>query len=375
MTIPRIGRIPRCQTLRSAVTLLLLLGPLTTIVRAAEATRRDDAYHFASYAAGEHAVNYAEWWYFNVFDAATGTQFAFTYSILDPANHSGFGAASVTSIVYTNQGHFTDTSTYSPASFFASDAQADVVIAGDSARALSFVQVLGDDAYRIVGSTSGSHSVSWNLLYVRQAGAWFGADREHVGLFPWEQMSWLQYMPGASVWGTVAVDGNVYEVTGARGYHDHNWGEWVPFTVTWNWAQYFEPGLAFSIGDFRNSDAGVASIEYLGRRSTFSKNQYRIVHGGWLYDSADADWFPTTTWLYAQNDEVTLIVSLRALDTVPVLPPAEIPLPLVPVIYEQTAAIRGWMWAKAATGEWTFVRAFDGGGFNEYTDITLPHPR
>jgi hypothetical protein len=46
------------------------------------------------------------------------------------------------------------------------------------------------------------------------------------------------YMPRASVSGSMTVDGRRYRLRGARGYHDHNWGEWIPGLVTWNWAQY-----------------------------------------------------------------------------------------------------------------------------------------
>lgn len=358
-----------------AFTLLFALGPFASIAGAADADRRDDAYHFAFFADGEHDLNYAEWWYFNLFDSSQGLQLALTYAILDPANLSKFGAATVTAIAYTPGDQFTATAVYPPTSFYASYEQADVLVAGGSPFSLSYVHVLNDNVYHIVGSISQEHNISWDLHYVRLTRSWLASDRQHVGIFPWEEMSWVQYMPGAFVTGVVTVDGHTYHVANARGYHDHNWGEWLPFTVTWNWAQYFEPGIAFSIGDFRNSDAGVVRIDVLGKQIVFAKEQYALTHTRWNYDPVNGLWFPATTWLYAQNDDSALIVRMRAVDTLPVLPPPEIPLPLVPVIYEQTADFVGSFWEKNESGQWRLVQSFGGGGFKEYTDVTLPHPR
>ena len=60
-----------------------------------------------------------------------------------------------------------------------------------------------------------------------------------------------------------------------------------------------------------------------------------------------------------------LIVSLSAIDTVPVRPPPELPLPLVPVIYEQTAEYRGLVVGENQTGAWQLARTFAGPGFKE----------
>jgi hypothetical protein len=331
-----------------------LLSLLPADVRAADVTRRDDAFHFAQFRDGQHDANYAEWWYFNLIDRAQGLELALTYAVIDPANLTGFGTASVVAIAYTPNARFTETAVYPSTAFAASADQADVLVAGGSPFTLNIVQVLSDDVY--------------------QTGAWLGADREHVGVFPWEQMSWLQYMPGALVAGDVTIDGHVYHVANTRGYHDHNWGEWVPFTVAWNWAQYFEPGLNFSIGDFRNSATGVVSVDVSGERTVFAKNEYVLIHDGWNYDAANQVWFPSRTWMYAQNALRTLIVSMGARETVPVRPPPQLPLPLVPVIYEQTADFIGWLWDRNSAGEWTFTRAFGGAGYKEYTGISPVQP-
>jgi hypothetical protein len=355
---------------RLALLAIIALCPLAANAAAADASRRDDAYHVAQFADGQHDANYAEWWYFNLSDAAQGLDFAFTYAVLDPANLTGFGLSSVTAIGYTPAGHFTETAVYPTTAFHASSEQADVLIAGGSPLSWNSVQVLSDDAYRTIGAIHEGHDISWNLLYVRRDRAWLGLDREHVGVFPWEQMSWLQYMPAAFVTGELLIDGHSYHVTNARGYHDHNWGEWIPFTVTWNWAQFTAPALTFSIGDFPNRPAGVVSVESFGERTVFAEGEYRLIHGGWSYDPGNQLWFPTATLLYAATDDRALVVSMNAIETVPVRPPPQLPLPLVPVIYEQTADYTGWLWEKDDGGAWRLTRTFHGRGFKEYTGVT-----
>ena len=337
---------------------------------AADPTRRDDAYHLAQFSDGQHDENFVEWWYFNLQDPAQGLELAVTYAVLDPANLTGFGLSSVSAIAYTAAGHFTDTAVYPTTQFHASSQQADVLIPGGSPASWNYIKVLSDDIYRVAGSIHREHDVSWNLLYVRRDRGWFGLDRERVGVFPWEQMSWLQYMPAAFVTGEVAIDGHTYQVSNTRGYHDHNWGEWIPFTVTWNWAQFTGPGLTFAIGDFINSATGVVSVDSFGARTVFEKQQYQIVHGGWSYDAANQLWFPTTTVVQGQTEDRFLVVSMSAIDTVPLRPPPQLPLPLVPVIYEQTAIYAGWLWERDQTGDWRLTRTFRGQGFKEYTGVT-----
>ena len=200
----------------------------------------EDAYHYGYFADGQHDGNYVEWWYFNLF--AEDIQVIFSYAIIDPENHTGLGMAAVGAVAYTPQGIVNESDSFLQDMFSASYDQADVQVEGNT------IEVIDSDTYRIVGSI-GDGRVQWDLIYTRQADSWFGGDREKVGLFPWEQMSWLAYMPGAYVSGEVEVDGEIYSVNSAPGYHDHNWGEWIPTTALWNWAQYFEPGRDIGDGD------------------------------------------------------------------------------------------------------------------------------
>jgi hypothetical protein len=177
-------------------------------------------------------------------------------------------------------------------------------------------------------------------------------------------------MPGASVTGEVTVDGRSYPVTGVRGYHDHNWGEWQPFGVRWNWAQYHETGLHIALGDFMTAPEGVVGLDLGDERTVFGHGQYRLAHTAWQHDPANGRRFPTTSWLRAENETVRLIVRLHALQTVAILPPFQIPVLPEPLLYEQTALYSGRVWQREHGGEWRRVRSFSGVGFKEYTTIT-----
>ena len=151
---------------------------------------------------------------------------------------------------------------------------------------------------------SGDHDISWNLVYVREGKPWLAADRRNVGTHPWELMSWLVYMPGATVSGTIAVDGQVYRVRGAGGYHDHNWGEWLPGVVTWNSARACSAsGISVALGGLPRVDEGTVGVDFEGERIVFERSlsQYRIVHGGWKYDPVNKRRYPTKTWLRAES--------------------------------------------------------------------------
>jgi len=180
-------------------------------------------------------------------------------------------------------------------------------------------------------------------------------------------------MPSASVSGTLTVDGHVYRLHGARGYHDHNWGEWIPGLVTWNWAQYSSPRVRVALGDFPKVAQGTVGVDVDGRQTVFEKPQYRIAHSEWTFDAVNKRWFPARSHLRAESESVRLDVRFRALDTVPIVPP--LALPVRPLVYEQTADVTGTLWEKTPAGHWQLLASFAGTGFKEYTSLTTVKPQ
>jgi hypothetical protein len=58
---------------------------------------------------------------------------------------------------------------------------------------------------------------------------------------------------------------------------------------------------------------------------------------------------------------------------VPIVPPLD--LPVLPLVYEQTADITGTLWEKTPAGEWRLLTSFAGPGFKEYTSLTAVTPQ
>jgi hypothetical protein len=187
-------------------------------------------------------------------------------------------------------------------------------------------------------------------------------------------MSWLVYMPGASVTGEVIIDGATYEIDDVPGYHDHNWGEWIPTNVLWNWAQCYDPeqSITFQIGDFRFKPVGLVSIEVESERIVFEKDEYSLTHRMWQYDPDNKKYFPVESWLYAENEKGRLIVSLKTIDTEVLLSPLKMPALLPDVIlYEQTAHYEGRFWKRNNLDEWELSISFSGRGFKEYSTLMI----
>jgi hypothetical protein len=196
-------------------------------------------------------------------------------------------------------------------------------------------------------------------------------------------MSWLVFMPRARVTGTLTVDGREY-VVDAPGYHDHNWGEWIPTDALWNWAQFSTPRVALEVGDFIGKPIGIVSVDLDGERTVFTHDQYTLVHTRWAWDVVNGLFYPVESLLTADNGSLRVQVTLRAIDTAPLR--GDLPAPLKDlIIYEQTARYSGAVWERApgtaaagagaavdgpspaAAGEWRPRALLAGTGFKEYT--------
>ncbi|MCS6805184.1 MAG: hypothetical protein RMM98_16255 [Acidobacteriota bacterium] len=318
----------------------------------------DDAYHYREFADGKHDNRYIEWWYFNFYDTIQDLQGIFAYFVANPEKRPGPSLVQVVGVVYTSQGVVSKVDIYRPEQFTASYEKADVQIEANT------IRVIDGGSYRIVGASRDAR-LKWDLLYISQSAPWYAANRMNVGRFPWEQMSWLIYMPRADVTGQIELDGQVYQIR-APGYHDHNWGEWNFTNALWNWAQYSEPGLALEIGDFIGQPVGVASVDVQGQRNIFTKKEYELTHTRWAYDAINRKQYPIETTFRAENEAIRVALTIRAINTHPLRGRLPFPLP-EPIIYEQTAQYTGQLWQKNASGQWQPLMSFSGNGFKEYT--------
>ena len=300
--------------------------------------------------------------------------------VAGPDDINGNAMVQMVAVAYTAEGTVTAIDRQPAAAFEASDQEADVRIGGSSAR-------VGDDGvYRVAGASLDGR-LGWDLEYVADSVPWFGGDRMPVGRLAWEKMSWLVQMPRARVTGTVTIDGRAHAIR-ATGYHDHNWGEWIPADATWNWAQFSGPRLSLEVGDFIGKPIGVVALDLDGARTVFAPDQYSLVHTRWGWDRVNRLFFPTESLLTADNGALRLEVTLRALATEPLR--GDLPAPLRDlIIYEQTArydgVVREWVPAgdggpasggvvgdasgdgAEGTGEWRVRAWVRGRGFKEWT--------
>ena len=363
--------------LPKAILLITLLStPLVSQARALaeEVSLADDGYHYSEFDDDEHDESYIEWWYFNFYDEANDIKGVFTYGIADPEDLSGFGTANVIAVIFAPEGIFQENDNY-PVSAFSAYDEVNVEIISNSIE--NSIEALNDTTYHIVGA-SGNGNISWDLFYERKENPWFAYDGAPVGLFfPWMNMSWLLYMPGAEVEGTVTIKTShgtkTYYISEAKGYHDHNWGEWIPAGPMWNWAQYYEPGswdnnrLILDIGDVYNRNVGGIRVEYNGDATIFEKDQYVIFRSQWQYDSVNQTSYPGKLTIFAFNgdEDKLLLVTIESIEVAPIYKEAPKPFPNG-IIYEQTAHFSGKLYEKKRYG-WSKLVSFNGSGFTEYT--------
>jgi hypothetical protein len=318
-----------------------------------------DGYHFAEWLGTTHLANYTEWWYFNVYDSTNNVKAIFTYFITNPAGLTGglypVGISEMSAVAYTANSVVTETDIYPVAAFSAAYNRADVRIGKNT------VTVIDPEAYEISGASRDGRMV-WKLNYRRAAPSWYAANRISVAPESWELMSWLLYMPSASVSGTLTVDGIVYNVS-APGYHDHNWGEWDLTGVPWNWAQYSQPGLTFDLGDFPNKPGGIASVEWNGQRYVFQSGQYTLTHTVWAFDAAHGVYYPTQSVFQADNGTAQVNLNMLVQMTDPLTAPLPPGVPNA-IIYEQTVAYSGSVTVNGLSTD------IAGNGFKEYTAVT-----
>ncbi len=326
----------------------------------AAGTPADDGYHRALWVDGRHDSWYTEWWYFNVCDAGSGVQAIFSYFISNPTDLRGLGQVQMVASAYTPDGVVSAIDLYPLSAFAASAAQADVAIGTNTAH------IQNDGSYLISGA-SRDQRLAWNLVYTPESAPWPAADRLTVGRLPWERMSWLVEMPRARVVGELSVDGRRYAID-APGYHDHNWGEWIPTDGLWNWAQFSDERLDLEVGDFIGKPVGVVSLALDGERSVFGPDQYRLSHTRWAWDPQNRLFYPSESRLTADNGSLRVEVSMAVLQDGPLR--GDLPLPLKDlIIYEQPAAYQGRVLERRSgpDARWRVKAWIQGTGFKEWT--------
>jgi len=366
--------------LRTTVLFIVCLVSLrTSIVLLAtadiksEISLSDDAYHFTL--DGSHDESYVEWWYYNLFDEVNGFQFYASYFVADPGNMSGLGQVQLGASVFLPDGEaVSGVEFFSFTNFSASYERCDVRM-GEN-----YCVAVDDETYLVSGRAG---PLAWNLTYRRGVGGYWSSGFQNleqgiqVGHLKWEWMQWLVYMTGAEVEGEIRVYETPYEVAG-RGYHDHNWGEWLFFDPMWNWQQVSRPedGFSISFGDVRflpgrNGTMGV----YLNHSLLMEvfHPDYKVYNRAWEFDEEHRAFYPTEMVIIASDKDHILVYTVEVLRVVALIP--EIPGSVLDIIiFECVSNFKGVLFFKG-DGSLKPLYSFDQTGFSEYTCRVTPLAR
>jgi len=345
-----------------AIVILFLAFFLSGIGLAADASPKDDAYHYMKNGVDDQIYN--EWWYFN--GLGNDSQFMMLYLISDPENLTGSRKLQAWAVVLEDG--------KSPAiglrqsRGFGGDLNSptfDLDQSGFSPLDDSGIRIWGN----VPASSTGS-SIKWDLNYQPATSPWFGIPvQSHIGHLKGDWMKWLVYMPSANVSGSIVVDNKTLSIDGV-GYHDHCWGRWAlndPSTVwleTSNPQESFSLALADIAGEQKNTFLG---IKYAGKIIKFSGKQIKLNLSDLVFDPETGRIYPEKYEVVAENGEFRLDLMAKARKSVPLRLDYLKPAPSL-LIFAQVADLQGVL--KRKNGE---EYQFDGAGFTGFSSPVL-HP-
>ena len=163
--------------------------------------------------------------------------------------------------------------------------------------------------------------IQWNLTYTMDVGSWFGIPAPvHVGHVPGDWMQWLCYMTGANVAGTITIGETTYNMSG-RGYHDHNWGEWLFDDPQWNWAQVSAPeeNVSLVIGDVIAPPARSTMMAFKYNERTITFDDIDLAYTGYGFDPITSKLYPDEYHVTGISDEYSLNVTISVARNVPLV--------------------------------------------------------
>lgn len=317
-----------------------------------------DAYHFQLYEDHPHAFWYAEWWYLNFIDPASGRAGIVAMETLNPGSVGVPGACATTTVVYDPAAGkpMTTLDPHGLVQWAASTEQADVTAADN------ILRVLDDGTYWLRARTANGRA-SFDLKYTQAASPQFLGDNANLP-GTWEHMSWLVWMPHARVSGTFTFDGVTAELHDVPGYHDHNWGTWRSTERMWVWAQFASPteDLAFVVPPDLTFTGVKGYLRYHGTEMVFSPQSMRYEPRDWKH--WEVFWkYPMAASLRCVDDtgEYKLEIDWKVEENATVWKS-------ILLIFEQRTRFQGTLYRADGKGGWTALKEIDEEGFSEYTN-------
>ncbi|MCX6669844.1 MAG: hypothetical protein NTV25_08615 [Methanothrix sp.] len=342
--------------------IIISLFFLSAVGHSADATLKDDAYHYMKNGVDDNLYN--EWWYFN--GVGNDSQFLVVYLLSDPDNLTSSRKLQALAVVLEDGrqpaiglrqsrgfGGDRDSPTF------------DLDQSGFSIQEEPNLKVWG-----LVEDGISGAPIRWDLIYKPAVSPWFVMPvQSHVGHLKGDGMKWLAYMPSANVTGKLTLGDRTLEIN-ATGYHDHGWGRWALNDPQITWAQVSVPKDGFSLtlgdilGDGRSTFLG---IKYAGKTIQFSSKQIKLNYTAFAFDPATARTYPAGYKLEAENGDYRLELMIAAQRSVPLLVDYPLPMPSL-LAFQQVSSLQGTL--KSKSGE---EYRFDETGFSGYTTHRL-HP-
>ncbi len=344
------------------MTLAISILFLSCLGAAADASLKDDAYHFLHNGIDDQLYN--EWWYFN--GVSNDTQFSISYLISDPENLTGMRRFQVRAIVMEDD---------KPAVIgihqskgFGGDKNGPNVDIDQSG--LAYEDDYNFHVWGTVEDISAGAPIKWDLAYESASSPWYATPvQSHIGHLKGDWMKWLVYMPSARAKGTLSWNNQTREID-AVGYHDHNWGRWAFNDPQLNWAQVSVPDDGFSlvlgdiIGEQRNTLLGVSLG---GEALKFSGRQIGMNYTDFALDPLTSRMYPIAYQASADNGDYELDLNISVVKNMPLIISYPAPQPSY-IVFEQVALFNGTL--RPEEGE---AYRFEKLGFAQYTTHRL-HP-
>jgi hypothetical protein len=320
-----------------------------------EPTPRDNGFRFPPFSDDRHRFWYAEYWYFNFTDPASGRSGLIGFGVVNPGNVGLVGRAVLTvALLEPGRPSFDTVDLFPLLRFWASEERADVTIGHNVLRSL-------DDRTIEIQASTRNGRVRANLVYT-QADAPLWLSKDARGPLPWESNWWLPYMPCARIQGQILWDGRAVTIDDGVGYHDHSWGSWLIPARPWAWGHLALPAEEIScvLGYKTGFDSSQVYFRHRDLRLVFPDQRQQWTAGQW--QPWRRLWRYPSLWRLEAVDaagEHRLSVGWRVRATTAVS--------LSPILLlEQQADFRGTLQRRTPDGGWAEAVRFQGPGPAEW---------
>ncbi len=290
-------------------------------------------------------ASYIEWKYFNF--SAPSVSGIFVYAIFDPLNITSIGGGRMVARIFRDKKIFGGAKRISMKKISASDSSAEIKMDDFGSIAVN------KNNYVIKGKLGG---VSWNLKYSPLAQPIRGFSNLGLDFLNLEKASWEIKMPKAKVSGTVKIGKKRFSVR-SFGYTDANWGNFIPITAKFNWAQYNDGKISIVAGETESMEIrgkkigrwtkiyvtfGRQKIAFLGKNVSIKRDKWMTIPGTNMKA-------PSIASIQAENKQYALRLEARSLFSDPIRFEMPFSLPFRPVILEQPAIFAGALFKKSGS--------------------------